>query len=69
MGSIVLNATAAMLIGLGLSACEGSDSYSPTRGVTDDVVASRWSGPTSLYPGQSLPSRDEPNGATPWQTH
>jgi hypothetical protein len=68
MGSIVFNATAAILIGLALGACEGSDSYSPTHGITDDVTASRWSGPTSLNPGQSLPSRDEPNGATPWQT-
>lgn len=68
MRSIVLNATAALLVGLGVSACAGSDSYSPARAVTADIAASRWSGPTSLYPGQSLPSRDEPNGATPWQT-
>ena len=51
------------LIGFGLSACEY---VAPPLGISSDIDAATWSGPTSAYPGRTLDLRDEPEGAVPW---
>lgn len=50
-------------IGFGLSAC---DYVAPSRGISADIDAARWGGPTSINPGQTLDLRDEPEGSVPW---
>lgn len=52
-----------VLIGFCLSAW---DYVAPPRGISADIDATMWSGPTSAYPGRTLDLRDEPEGAVPW---
>lgn len=53
-----------VVAGLGVSAC----GYAvPSRGISADIDAALWNGPTSLYPGRTLDLRDEPQGAAPWR--
>jgi hypothetical protein len=56
-----------ILIGLGLSACAADDfDNARSRGISDDITASRWNGPTSPNHAKTLDMRDEPKGSTPW---
>jgi len=55
-----------ILIGLGLSACAASVvdvNDARSRGISDDITASRWNGATSPNHGKTLDMRDEPNGS------
>jgi hypothetical protein len=47
----------------GLSAC---DAVAPSLGISADIDAAMWGGPTSLHPGGTLDRRDEPEGSVPW---
>jgi hypothetical protein len=47
----------------GLSAC---GYVVPSRGISADIDAAMWSGPTSLNPGRTIDQRDEPEGSVPW---
>jgi hypothetical protein len=51
-----------------LAGCSGGArevDYPPERGISADIAASRYSGPTSLYPGMS--ESGELEGVMPWQ--
>ena len=60
-------ATAALiLLGLAPSAC--SPAYTvPSHGISDDLYASHWNGPTSLNPGRSLSRPDDTEGSNIWR--
>ena len=61
-------ATAASLILLGLAPSACSPIYTvPSRGISDDLYASHWHGPTSLNPGQSLERPDETDSSSLWR--
>ncbi len=52
-----------------LAGCTGGArdvDYTPERGISADIAASHYAGPTSLYPGGF--ERGEPLGLVPWQT-
>ncbi len=67
MRRILLTNTTLILFGLGLSACaSGAGDYAPSRGISNDINASRWNGPTSPNHGKTLDLRDEPKGSIPW---
>jgi hypothetical protein len=51
------------VIVFGLSAC---DYVVPSRGISADIDAAMWGGPTSINPGRTLDQRDEPEGSVPW---
>ncbi len=51
-----------------LAGCSGGArevDYPPERGISADIAASQYSGPTSLYPGMN--ESGEPFGVIPWQ--
>jgi hypothetical protein len=38
----------------------------PSRGISADIDAVHWDGPTIDNPGETIELRGEPNGAIPW---
>lgn len=51
-----------------LAGCTGGArdvDYTQERGISADIAASRYAGPTSLYPGMN--ENGEPLGLVPWQ--
>ena len=61
-------ATAVSLVLLGLAQGACSPVYTvPSRGISDDLYASHWPGPTSLQPGQSLERLDDTGGSNLWR--
>jgi hypothetical protein len=56
---------AALALLAGCSSGAREVDYPPERGISADIAASRYAGPTSLYPG--MVESGEPLGLLPWQ--
>jgi hypothetical protein len=51
-----------------LTACGPDPGYmgAPSRGISADIDAVHWDGPTISNSGETTELRGEPNGAVPW---
>jgi hypothetical protein len=56
------------VIGATLTGCGADPGYIDSRshGISADIDAVHWDGPTIDNPGETMDLRGEPNGAVPW---